>query len=55
MDKTKKALMLVVSIAGAIYELYSFYKNHEQEIKDIINPALQACKDINDLQLVPVK
>ena len=51
MDETKKLVLSVVSIAGAIYALYTFYKQHEKEIKTIIEPAINACKDIKELVL----
>ena len=53
MDNTKKVLMSVIAIAGAIYEIYSFYKKHEKEIKAIIDPAVDACKEVKDVVFFP--
>lgn len=52
MDNAKKVLMAVVSFAGAIYGLYEFYKKHELEIKEIINPLIKSCEEIKDIKLI---
>ena len=55
MDEAKKVLLSLISVAGAIYSLYEFYKKHEDEIKAIIEPAIAACKEVKDLAVVPAK
>ena len=52
MDNAKKVLMAVIAFAGAIYGLYEFYKEHEREIKEIINPLIKSCEEIKDIQLI---
>ena len=52
MNNAKKVLMAVVSFAGAIYGLYEFYKEHEREIKEIVNPLINACEEIKDIRLI---
>ena len=53
MEDTKKAILSIVSVAGAIYALYTFYKQHADEIKAIIEPAIDACKDLKEIALYP--
>ena len=52
MDNAKKVLMAVISFAGTIYGLYELYKNHEQEIKEIINPLIKSCEEIKEIKLL---
>ena len=52
MENAKKVLMAVVTFAGAIYGLYEFYKEHEHEIKEIINPLIKSCEEIKDIKLI---
>ncbi len=52
MDNAKKVLMAVISFAGAIYGLYEFYKEHESEIKEIVDPLIKACQEIKDIKLI---
>ena len=52
MDNAKKVLMAVISFAGAIYGLYEFYKAHEHEIKEIVNPLIKSCEEIKDVKLI---
>ncbi len=52
MEDTKKVILSVVTIAGAIYAIFNFYKEHEEEIKSIIEPAIEACKQVKDLILL---
>ena len=52
MDNAKKVLMAVITFAGAVYGLYEFYKDHEREIKEIINPLLKSCEEIKDIKLI---
>lgn len=52
MENAKKVLMAVVTFAGAIYGLYEFYKEHEREIKEIVNPLIKSCEEIKDIKLI---
>ena len=52
MDNAKKVLMAVITFAGAIYGLYEFYKEHEREIKEIVDPLLNSCKEIKDIKMI---
>lgn len=52
MENAKKVLMAVVTFAGAIYGLYEFYKEHEYEIKEIVNPLIKSCEEIKDIKLI---
>ena len=52
MDNAKKVLMAGITFAGAIYGLYEFYKEHEREIKDIVNPLIKSCEEIKDIKLI---
>ncbi len=52
MENAKKVLMAVVTFAGAIYGLYGFYKEHEREIKEIINALIKSCEKIKDTKLI---
>lgn len=52
MENAKKVLMAVITFAGAIYGLYEFYKEHEREIKDIVNPLIKSCEEIKDIKLI---
>lgn len=52
MENAKKVLMAVVTFAGAIYGLYEFYKEHECEIKEIVNPLIKSCEEIKDIKLI---
>ena len=52
MENTKKVLMAVISFAGAIYGLYEFYKKHEHEIKEIVEPLLKSCEEIKDIKQI---
>lgn len=52
MESAKKILMAVITFAGVIYGLYEFYKEHEREIKDIVNPLIKSCEEIKDIKLI---
>lgn len=52
MENAKKVLMTVVTFAGAISRLYEFYKEHEREIKEIVNPLIKSCEEIKDIKVI---
>ncbi len=52
MENAKKVLRAIVTFAGAIYGLYEFYKEHEREIKEIVNPLIKSFEEIKDTKLI---
>lgn len=42
-DQTKQAARLIFDFVGVIGSLYAFWKKHEEEIKEIVNPLMKSC------------
>ena len=49
MNRTKTALVMVVSVSAGIYKLYLLYKDHESEIAKIMDPIVKAFRDVKDV------
>ena len=41
-DQTKQAAKLIFDFVGVIGSLYAFWKKHEEEIKEIVNPLMKS-------------
>ena len=41
-DQTKQAAQLIFDFVGVVGSLYAFWKKHEEEIKEIVNPLMKS-------------
>ena len=42
-DQAKQAAKLIFDFVGVVGSLYAFWKKHEGEIKEIVNPLMKSC------------
>ena len=46
-DQTKQATKLIFDFVGVIGSLYTFWKMHEKEIKEIVNPLVNSYIEVS--------
>lgn len=51
MDEIKKVLNFVFILANTIHEMHEFYTVRKDEIKKIIDPLIEACKDVKQIEI----